>query len=48
MRILNNVTELQIRFRPDECDNFINMVLESKYTPFRKELVDKLRTECLI
>lgn len=48
MRILNNSTELQIRLRPDEVDSFLNFVLDSKYTPFRRELVDELKKECLL
>jgi len=48
MRVISTPTELQIRFRPDEVDGFINLVLDAKYTPFRKELLEQMKRECLL
>ena len=48
MRIINTTTELQIRLRQDEVDDFLNMVLDANHNPFRRELVDELKKECLL
>lgn len=48
MRILNDTTELQIRLRPDEVDGFIDLVLGATHSPFRRELVDGMKRECLL
>ena len=48
MRILNGTTELQIRLRPDEVDEFIDLVLGAPYSPIRRALVDGMKTECLL
>lgn len=48
MRILNSTTELQIWLRPDEVDEFIDLVLGATHSPFRRELVDGMKRECLL
>lgn len=48
MRLMNTSTELQIRFRPDEVEAFVNFVLSAEPTRFRKDLVEHMRRECLL
>jgi len=48
MIIWNATTELQLKFRPDEVEPFIDFVLNSPPSRFKRDLVDMLRKECLL